>query len=86
VNAAGIIGDNMPTADSSLEAFDKVNSVNYRGLWMCVREEIRMMKNQELSQEGVRGQRGSIVNIASQLGVVGRPKACTYTQLGTADR
>lgn len=43
---------------------------------MCVQEEIRMMNKQELSQEGVRGQRGSIVNIASQLGIVGRPNAC----------
>lgn len=40
---------------------------------MCVREEIKMMKSQELNQEGnIRGERGSIVNIASQLGLVGK--------------
>lgn len=78
VNAAGIIGDNCTTDESTIEAFDKVNGVNYRGLWMCVQEELRIMKGQDISGEGVRGQRGSIVNIASQLGVVGRPKAREY--------
>jgi NAD(P)-dependent dehydrogenase (short-subunit alcohol dehydrogenase family) len=74
--------------ESTLEAFDKVNGVNYRGLWMCVREQLKMMKEQEISErEGMapgRGQRGSIVNIASQLGIVGRPNSCKFSFFGLA--
>lgn len=53
--------------------------MNYRGLWLCSRKELEMMQSQQIRERegyaGVRRQRGSIVNIASQLGVVGRPDA-----------
>lgn len=76
VNNAGIMGPFGTTTDINLEDFDKLNNVNYRGLWICERKELEMMKDQEyLSDEGERRQRGSIVNIASQLGVVGRSAA-----------
>lgn len=79
VNCAGIIGDNKPSTESNLEAFDRVNGVNYRGLWICSRKELEMMKGQQVRERdgygGVRRQRGAIVNIASQLGIVGRPNA-----------
>jgi NAD(P)-dependent dehydrogenase (short-subunit alcohol dehydrogenase family) len=79
VNCAGIIGNNLPSDECTVEDFDKVNNVNYRGLWMCSRAELEIMKGQEVRERegygGVRKQRGAIVNIASQLGVVGRPSA-----------
>jgi NAD(P)-dependent dehydrogenase (short-subunit alcohol dehydrogenase family) len=80
VNCAGIMGNNQPSGETSLEDFDKINNVNYRGLWLCSRAQIRAMLKQELlpSHDATRiGERGSIVNIASQLGIVGRPSART---------
>ena len=74
VNVAGIGGSGKTSAESSIEEFDKINGVNYRGLWLCSRQEIGMMQKQEITK-GERGQRGAIVNIASQLGLVGRPAA-----------
>lgn len=89
VNCAGVLGQDKPTTEVSLEEFDKVNSINYRGMWMCVKEELKLMlKNDITSYTGftvsaheakLRGQRGSIVNIASQLGIVGKTQASVYT-------
>lgn len=80
VNCAGMIGSGKSTSESSVEEFDKVTDVNYRGVWMCSRRQLQMMKEQPLLEQGQedqrRRQRGSIVNIASQLGIVGRPKSC----------
>lgn len=82
VNCAGILGSNHASADESVEDFDRVNNVNYRGLWLCSRAEIRAMLKQDLLEshdaDRIRGQRGSVVNIASQLGIVGRPAARAY--------
>ncbi|KAF2732366.1 oxidoreductase [Polyplosphaeria fusca] len=89
VNCAGVMGENKPTAEVELEEFDGINRVNYRGLWMCQREELKLMlKNQVKPHQGfaipqdeasIRGQRGSIVNIASQLAIVGKTQASIYT-------
>ncbi|CAO2654040.1 Nn.00g107730.m01.CDS01 [Neocucurbitaria sp. VM-36] len=89
VNCAGVLGQNKPTTEVSLEEFDRLNSVNYRGMWMCVKEELKLMlKNDVRPYSGftlsaeearIRGQRGSIVNIASQLGLVGKTQASIYT-------
>ncbi|ORY25848.1 oxidoreductase [Naematelia encephala] len=82
VNCAGIIGNNLPSSESAVEDFDRINGVNYKGLWLCSRKELELMKGQEIRERaeygGVRIQRGSIVNIASQLGIVGRPNAPIY--------
>lgn len=78
VNCAGVMGNNQTSTETSLEEFDKINNVNYRGLWLCSRAEIRaMLKQSPLpSHDSARtGERGSVVNIASQLGIVGRSAA-----------
>lgn len=77
VNCAGIMGNNQSSTDTSLEDFDRINSVNYRGCWLSSRAELKQMVAQDAleSHDGRPGERGSIVNIASQLGVVGRPRA-----------
>ena len=78
VNCAGIMGNNQPSTETTLEDFDKINNVNYRGLWLSSRAQIKAMLAQDPlpSHDPARpGQRGSIVNIASQLGIVGRPAA-----------
>jgi NAD(P)-dependent dehydrogenase (short-subunit alcohol dehydrogenase family) len=74
VNCAGILGASLRSHETPIEAFDKINRVNYRGSWLCSRAALRLMLKQEPLEEHPE-QRGSIVNIASQLGVVARPSA-----------
>lgn len=61
-NNAGIEGETAPTADCTLENFDRVIGVNLRGLFLCLREQLRIMQ----AQGG-----GAIVNMASVAGLVG---------------
>jgi NAD(P)-dependent dehydrogenase (short-subunit alcohol dehydrogenase family) len=83
VNCAGMNGINASHAPSnstetSLEYFDKLNGINYRGTWMANRAYLNVMLKQEPlpAQDGnpKRLQRGSIVNLSSGLGLVGMPK------------
>lgn len=69
-NNAGIEGTQASTADCTAENFDRVIAVNLRGVWLCMREEIRQM----LRQEGG----GSIVNCSSVAGLIGLPNIPAY--------
>jgi NAD(P)-dependent dehydrogenase (short-subunit alcohol dehydrogenase family) len=72
------MGNNQISTSTSLDDFDKINNVNYRGCWLTSRAELKVMVEQEplASHDSKRPpQRGSIVNIASQLAIVGRPAA-----------
>lgn len=82
VNCAGILGDAMRTTETSTAVFDHINNINYRGAWFCSRAELRQMVAQDSlpSHDPNRvPQRGAIVNVASQLGIVGRPSARKFT-------
>ena len=65
----GVLSHN-PIVDSNLEEYEKLNSVNNRGIMLCMREVTRVMVKQELrsiksrSGERILG-RGSIVNLGS---------------------
>jgi NAD(P)-dependent dehydrogenase (short-subunit alcohol dehydrogenase family) len=62
-NNAGIGGSLfVPTADYSEEHWDKVIDINLKGVWLCMKYEIRQM----LKQGG-----GAIVNTSSGAGLVG---------------
>ena len=61
-NNAGIAGDLSLTADCSEEHWNRVMSINLRGVWLCMKHELSQM----LKQGG-----GAIVNTASALGLVG---------------
>ena len=84
VNCAGINGINAnhaPTnsTETSVEYFDKINGINYRGTWMANRAYLDIMMKQEPlpshdAETAGREQRGSIVNLSSGLGVIGMPK------------
>ncbi len=68
-NNAGIAGTESSTIDCTEEAWDQVISVNLKGVWLCMKWEIREMLRQ--------GQ-GAIVNMSSAFGVVGREGLSPY--------
>jgi NAD(P)-dependent dehydrogenase (short-subunit alcohol dehydrogenase family) len=75
VNCAGVLGSKpVKAVDMETDAFDRLNDINYRGSWLSCRAQLRHMLKQD-PLEAHPKQRGSIVNIASQLGIVARPGA-----------
>lgn len=68
-NNAGIQNALAETADATPEDFDRVNSVNLRGLWACMKYELLHMR-----QQGS----GAIVNCSSIGGLVGGAERGTY--------
>lgn len=73
-NNAGIAGyqvaaAGLKTAEWAEESFDRMVAVNLKGVWLCMREEIRHMQ----AQGG-----GSIVNTGSIAGLVGLPTSSAY--------
>jgi NAD(P)-dependent dehydrogenase (short-subunit alcohol dehydrogenase family) len=69
-NCAGVDGELAPTADCTEENWDRTIATDLKGLWLCLRSEIRHML-------GAGG--GSIVNVASVAGVVGYPGLPAYS-------
>ena len=73
-NNAGIAGYQVgaagqKTADWSEDAFDRMISVNLKGVWLCMRSELEQM----VKQGG-----GAIVNTASIAGLVGLRTSSAY--------
>lgn len=68
INAAGVPQNGKIAHEVTTEEWDRVNSVNLRGMFFCVKYEIIAM--------GAKG--GSIVAIASSAGVVGVPNSSEY--------
>lgn len=60
-NNAGVEGEIAPTIDCTEENFDRVIQVNLKGVWLCMKYEMKQM----LKQGG-----GAIVNMASVAGMV----------------
>jgi NAD(P)-dependent dehydrogenase (short-subunit alcohol dehydrogenase family) len=68
-NNAGVMARIAPTADSSREDWDRVIGVNLRGVWSCMKHELRQMERQG---------RGAIVNNASVGALTGNPGIGSY--------
>lgn len=68
-NNAGILPPTLSLADQEDDVFDRVMSVDVRGVFLCLKYEIRQM----LSRGG-----GAIVNTASVAGVVADPGMAPY--------
>jgi NAD(P)-dependent dehydrogenase (short-subunit alcohol dehydrogenase family) len=63
-NNAGVAAPPVPVAECTEETWDGVVDINLRGLWLCLREQLRHMS----------GRPGSaIVNVASINGLVAMP-------------
>lgn len=71
-NAASDEGAFKPAADFDIEEFDRVMAVNLRGVWLCMKHEIKQMLRQE--PEG-----GAIVNMSSVNGLGGAPQGALYS-------
>ena len=63
VNNAGITGPTLPTADLDDDDWDGITGVNLKGVFLCLKYEIRQMLSQ--------GDGGAIVNLSSVAGLVG---------------
>src|SRR5437660_7152650 len=68
-NNAGIQVPPSDAADETAENFDRVNAVNLRGVWACMKHELRHMRTQGS---------GAIVNCSSLGGLVGLPSRAAY--------
>ena len=68
-NNAGIMVPPSDAADEPAERFDRVNAVNLRGVWACLKHELRQMREQGS---------GAIVNCSSLGGLVGLPGRASY--------
>jgi NAD(P)-dependent dehydrogenase (short-subunit alcohol dehydrogenase family) len=69
-NNAGIDGGMAPTADYPEDSFDRVISINLKGVWLGMKYEIPAM----LKQGG-----GAIVNTSSVAGLIAVPNLIAYT-------
>lgn len=68
-NNAGIQAPPTDAADEPAETFDRVNAINLRGVWACMKHELRPMR-----EKGS----GAIVNCSSLGGLVGLPGRAAY--------
>ncbi|KAJ5982785.1 hypothetical protein N7451_012885 [Penicillium sp. IBT 35674x] len=74
LNNVGIGGNHIPTIEQDSAELKKVLNLNFVGLWICQREQVKQMLTQEkLDIPSGRGDRGVITNTASILGLVGGP-------------
>ncbi|MFV0623471.1 glucose 1-dehydrogenase [Sphingomonas sp. ac-8] len=68
-NNAGIQVPPSDAADEPLESFERVTAINQRGVWACMKHELRVMRDQGS---------GAIVNCSSLGGLVGLPGRASY--------
>jgi NAD(P)-dependent dehydrogenase (short-subunit alcohol dehydrogenase family) len=70
-NNAGIEGACVPIVRQSEEDWDRTIAINLKGVWLCLKYEIRQMLRQ--------GGGGAIVNMASITGLIGSVGAGAYS-------
>jgi NAD(P)-dependent dehydrogenase (short-subunit alcohol dehydrogenase family) len=70
-NNAGIEGVWTPIIRQSEEDWDRTIQINLKGVWLCLKYEIKQMLKQ--------GGSGAIVNMASTMGLIGAAGAAAYS-------
>jgi NAD(P)-dependent dehydrogenase (short-subunit alcohol dehydrogenase family) len=70
-NNAGIEGRWVPIVKQSEEDWDRTIDINLKGVWLCLKYEIRQMLKQ--------GGGGAIVNMASIMGLIGSSGSAAYS-------
>ena len=68
-NNAGVMARITPTADSTRDEWERVIGINLRGVWSCLKHELRHMERQGC---------GAIVNNASVGALTGNPGIGSY--------
>jgi NAD(P)-dependent dehydrogenase (short-subunit alcohol dehydrogenase family) len=68
-NNAGIMIPPSDAAEEPADNFDRVSAINLRGIWACMKHELRQMREQD---------GGAIVNCSSLGGLVGLPGRASY--------
>src|SRR5947209_16426127 len=68
-NNAGIMAPPTDAADEPAEQFDRIEAINLRGVWACMKHELRQMREQGS---------GAVVNNSSLGGLVGLPGRAAY--------
>jgi NAD(P)-dependent dehydrogenase (short-subunit alcohol dehydrogenase family) len=68
-NNAGVQSLAVETADSTSQEFDRVNAINLRSVWLCMKYELLQMRKQGS---------GTIVNNSSIGGLIGIPGRSIY--------
>lgn len=68
-NNAGVMARIAPTAESTRDEWDRVIGINLRGVWSCMKHELRQMERQGS---------GAIVNNASVGALTGNPGIGSY--------
>jgi NAD(P)-dependent dehydrogenase (short-subunit alcohol dehydrogenase family) len=68
-NNAGVMSPAVEIADVSREEYDRIIDINLRGVWNCMKHELRHMREQGS---------GAIVNCSSIGGLIGIPGRATY--------
>jgi NAD(P)-dependent dehydrogenase (short-subunit alcohol dehydrogenase family) len=71
VNGAAIEEEHLPLAEGDDAQFDRIMNVNVKGVWLCMKSQLRQM----LKQEGG----GVIVNVADAGGLVAAPHRAIYS-------
>ena len=69
LNNAGIEGARAPAADYAEEEWDRVVRTNLKGVWLCMKYELRQMLKQGS---------GAIANVASTVAMTGSENSCAY--------
>jgi NAD(P)-dependent dehydrogenase (short-subunit alcohol dehydrogenase family) len=69
-NNAGVVEDPAPFTNKTSSIFDKIMTINVKGVWLSMKHEILQM----LKSGG-----GAIVNNSSVYGVIGNPQLPIYT-------
>jgi NAD(P)-dependent dehydrogenase (short-subunit alcohol dehydrogenase family) len=90
-NNAGVMARIAPTADSTRDEWERVMGINLRGVWSCMKHELRHMERQgngaivnNASVGALTGNPGIGAYIASKHGVIGltRTAALEYVKKG----
>lgn len=68
-NNAGVMAKSAPIAESSRDDWDRVIGINLRGVWSCMKHELRQMEKHGS---------GAIVNNASVGALTGNPGIASY--------